>query len=607
MNKKGEAHFGRNTFKVLMRDGRRIFFYELIYYILVYLLLKPVFNIGFELAMNAAGYSYLTVENVFRFLFQPVTLLILAGFILLAGIIQIYGISLIMTYFRFIKQGEKISFTRLAASSFGRAWIYLLPRNFLLPVWTLLFTLFSNIVLIIGIASRVRMPRYFVTNIAKIAYIKPLFIVAASAGILISFLGMFLLPYCILEHKHVKESMKSSRLLLKGRRLRSVFYLLIWNIGIAAAAAAVYMAVIFLAAFFVKLFVQKEMTAAVFLSMYNHINFYVGLFIGILSIVSNIQLVTCMYFSYKEEQNEDYGEMRRFPSAVIHKKLPKRFILVLVLVLFVLDIFYTYDLVRNGASAAEENLGYIKITSHRGDSHNAPENTIPALEAAIDNMADYAEIDVQETKDGVIVLMHDMSLYRTAGIREAVYNTTYARIKELDAGSWFGEEFRGTAVPTLEEVLSLCKGRIKLNIELKTYGPGNTLIQKVIDLIREYDFERQCVITSSFYKDLEKVKEQDEDLKTGYIISAAYGAFYEKEAADFFSIKSGFITDGLVRRVHQEGKEVHAWTVNGKKEIERLKQIEVDNIITDRPVLTREVIYQQDKNKTFLELLDLIK
>ena len=98
----------------------------------------------------------------------------------------------------------------------------------------------------------------------------------------------------------------------------------------------------------------------------------------------------------------------------------------------------------------------------------------------------------------------------------------------------------------------------------------------------------------------------DSQIKTGYIIPAAYGDYYMDENVDVISIRSGFVTESLVRKAHEAGKSVHAWTVNEKMELERMRVLMVDNVITDVPVLAREILYREEATENLLEYLKLI-
>ena len=117
--------------------------------------------------------------------------------------------------------------------------------------------------------------------------------------------------------------------------------------------------------------------------------------------------------------------------------------------------------------------------------------------------------------------------------------------------------------------------------------------------------EAQVVLSSTSYRYLKEVKEQNPDIRTGYILTAAYGNYFEDENIDFFSIRSSFVTSSLVKSAHDFGKEVHAWTVNTKSELSRMKRLQVDNIITDRPVLAREILYRESDTESIFEFLKL--
>ena len=146
------------------------------------------------------------------------------------------------------------------------------------------------------------------------------------------------------------------------------------------------------------------------------------------------------------------------------------------------------------------------MTAHRGGARVAPENTISALEAAVDALADYAEIDVQETKDGEIVLLHDTNLQRVTGLNANIWDLTYEEVSQLDAGIKFIKSSEGENTNP-GEALECCQGRIRLNIELKYNGHNAQIVPKVLKIIEEYGFEENCVVTSMNYKYLEQIKE----------------------------------------------------------------------------------------------------
>lgn len=271
-----------------------------------------------------------------------------------------------------------------------------------------------------------------------------------------------------------------------------------------------------------------------------------------------------------------------------------------------IGVFSIWDMVRTGPTVTDRLLTQVEITAHRGSSKNAPENTMSAIQMAMEEMADSAEIDVQLTSDGVVVLGHDASLKRVAGVNRPISSMTWEQIQKLDVGSWFSDSYAGEQIPSLEEVLEACHGKMHLNIEIKNVGADSDLPARVVNLIKSAGMEEQCVVTSTSLSYLKAVKEIDPQIVTGYIISAAYGNFYSSDALDFISLRSSFVDRHLVENVHAQGKGVFAWTVNNKSEMERLMMLGVDGIITDRPVLAREIVYREEATETLFEYLRMV-
>jgi glycerophosphoryl diester phosphodiesterase len=222
----------------------------------------------------------------------------------------------------------------------------------------------------------------------------------------------------------------------------------------------------------------------------------------------------------------------------------------------------------------------IEITAHRGSSVEAPENTLSAIELAIANGADYVEIDVQQTSDGHLILLHDYTLLRTTGFDEHISNITLDQIQTLEAGSFHSKKFEGEPIPTLAQVFKSTKGRIKYNIELKISGHEKDYLEELIGLINEYDVLSDCVITSSNYELLQALEALEPKLNTGYIMFIASGNL-EKLNVDFYSVEQQVASSNFVAEAHKLGRQVHVWTINETEDILDLLLIGVDNIITD--------------------------
>ena len=248
------------------------------------------------------------------------------------------------------------------------------------------------------------------------------------------------------------------------------------------------------------------------------------------------------------------------------------------------------------------------ITYHRGYSSRAPENTMAAFEAALEDGSPRIELDVQMTADGVAVVTHDTSLRRCTGCNANIYDLPYVQVQQLDAGRWFHRQFTGSYIPTLEEVLALCKGKAELNIEIKPSTFTPTLEAETVRLIHAYDYGADCVVTSQSYETLCKVKELDPDITTGYILALGVGTYYDLPAADFFSVESTFITSGMVQQIHLRGKTVSAWTVNRAEDARALLSLGVDDVITDKPEMVQDLLNEDaDLDRNLVLMRDRLK
>jgi len=231
----------------------------------------------------------------------------------------------------------------------------------------------------------------------------------------------------------------------------------------------------------------------------------------------------------------------------------------------------------------------IQVTAHRGSSMNAPENTMSAINLAIQEQADYVEIDVQQTKDGKLVVLHDSNLQRVAGIAQNIWDLDYEELRQLDVGSWFDTKFTQERVPCLEEVIEAVKGKIKLNIELKLNGHEQELAPQVVKLVGEQKIVEQCVISFADYHALLQVKALNPQLATGLIMPTAMAQVDELKV-DFYSVQSLVATTDFINQAHALGREVHVWTINKPTEIETFLNRRVDNIITDTPKTLRGLL-----------------
>lgn len=235
----------------------------------------------------------------------------------------------------------------------------------------------------------------------------------------------------------------------------------------------------------------------------------------------------------------------------------------------------------------------VEITAHRGDARQHPENTLSAIQGAIEAGADYAEIDVHETADGAIVLLHDDDLMRMAGDPRKVWDLTLAEIRQVDVGRRFSPAHAGERVPTLDEAIKLARGKIKLNIELKFRGKNRRLAGAVARLIDREHFESECVVASLTYDGLIEAKRHNPRIRTVAVVTFAVGDMNQL-SADILSVNRRFLTHRLVRSAQTLGKDVYVWTVNDPRNMVKLIELGVTNIITNEPRLLAGIRHERE-------------
>lgn len=229
-----------------------------------------------------------------------------------------------------------------------------------------------------------------------------------------------------------------------------------------------------------------------------------------------------------------------------------------------------------------------EVTAHRGYSEYYPENTMEAFIEANNAGADWIELDVQETKDGVVVVTHNANFKNTANVNKYVYNMTYKEVSKLNVGYYMKKEAK---VPRLEDVLIWAKeNKVRLNIEFKDNGHIKNLIKSTVDLINKYSYREMVIVTSQNYDFLKQVKEYDGNMKTAYVGRKLGKEIEEYVYADIFSIKKTELTPEIVREMHSYNKQVYVWTIIDVEEVKMMCEYDVDNMIANDIKLVKDAL-----------------
>lgn len=236
----------------------------------------------------------------------------------------------------------------------------------------------------------------------------------------------------------------------------------------------------------------------------------------------------------------------------------------------------------------------VEIIAHRGAAGARPENTMAAVERALDDRADWVEIDVQETADGEVVIAHDSDFMKLAGVDLKVWDATMPDLAEIDIGSWFDPAYAGERTPTLRAVLEAAKGRGKVLIELKYYGHDVALESRVAEIVEATGMADQVGVMSLKIPGMRKMHALRPDWPHGILAATALGDLSTLEA-DFLAVNTGQVSLALIRRVHAQGRKLYVWTVDDPVTMVRMISMGVDGLITNEPALARQVMEARNR------------
>lgn len=593
----------------LTAHWKPLILFEILWKLVTLLVIAPACAGLIQLAIHLAKLKYLTTSNLLQFLRSPWTILLLAVLLLLAALYTLFEIAAVCTCFRQSRfQKVRTTLGRMVRSGlqsvlhFFRGGGPFLVLHLLVLIPLMQFSATSGIFTAMGI------PDFLAYYMTKKEFLLPIYVAAIILCCLLSVRWVFSSVLFTQNQCSYRSARATSVQLVRGRFWQTFFSVLVWNCCYFAAL------LVFLCLITVVVLMVIRATGSNDLIMSQAMR--------ILKLLIQIVLWSFSFFATPICMAHLTALLEKrcvqMPEVVLPEPVPlsrsakpfRRSTAVLTACCFTvaalgLNLSYVYSVFTGKANFRLALFQNPTVMAHRGLSADAPENTLYAFSDAISVGADFIELDVQQTRDGVLVVMHDSNLKRTTGVNKDIWDVDYADIQNLDAGSWFDPAYANARIPTLEETLQFVDKRAKLNIEIKPTKHGSdTLEQDVAELITRYQYTDACYVTSFSYGSLKKVKEANPEIRTGYLMSVAYGQFYSLKYADAFSLNKVFVTSQVVNAAHQQGKQIFAWTVNSMSEVRSLCNLHVDSIITDDPVMVQNVISRDSTGETLRSVLD---
>lgn len=589
----------RSSFSLINKSKGTLLAFELIYKLAASFVVLPFVIWLITKVSFVSGFKIISTENLLGVIFSPLVIVTFFLLVIVLGAFTILEISFVTLCYTQAENNKAISFRRMIKTALGDSRRVFRVKNLIFVPFFFILIPASNSAIISSLISGYPTGNFIISRVLSndklIMLAVAVLIIAALFILLYSFVFF---EYCLYDSS-ARGAFKGAKKLLKGSKRKMLF--------VCGINSIIYSLVIL----FFKELVYIILSVIIFL--FSHNTKLYALLLTINTSVKNIldfavpsMIVICVYSVLCAYYFKLIGEK--------HMVLPRAFeprfddnakrntrIAIFSLVICLCGVFgYSFMTARaNIAGFMGDNT---IVMAHRGASKDAPENTIPAFEKAVEMKADFIELDVQETSDGAVVVTHDVNTKRVTGYNEFVWNMTLDEIKQLDAAHYFGG-YENVEIPTLSEVFDAVGGKIKFNIELKYNRHTQNLAKSVADIITQYGLENDCVITSSKKEALKDMKEVMPDIPCGYILSVSIGKYYDLDYADFFSLDLNYVTKKSLSNCHKVGKPVNAWTVNDTDSMEKMIALGVDSIITDEPLKARTVITASQDPLSILDYL----
>lgn len=581
--------------------------FEIVYKLLSAALFIPLAGFLFQISLLVTGHRYLTVDNIVAYLANPVTLLLLLFVVLLLTFFSMIDISAVLYMIDASHEKRKTTLWAAAAFACKNSARVFQRKNFLISVFVLLAVPASSLGVASSLISSVALPDFILSYIEKDQLLSLVTVFLFICLVVFTVRRLYCFHYYTLEGCSFHEATQKSRRLQHGKGLLDFFSLLLLQVLCLAVFYLTASLLILLIVAGVQLFSTASVLYSVVLSLVILGISVLLLAYFCLSVPISFTCVSVLYYQHKAQLGEETRPLSK--EGFQQKVSPRAKTAFLLLAAFLLGIVssFTYLLMTKQIHFNIESVTPPAITAHRGASVDYPENTMLAFEQAVEQQADWIELDVQLTKDGVPVILHDSNLRRTAGINKNIWEVTYAELENVDVGSFFSPEYSDQRIPTLSEVLEFAKDQnVNLNIELKPTGHEQNFVKIVVDEIVEHRFQNDCVVTSLKYDLLRQIKEYDPEIHTVYVMSVAAGDITRLTYADDFSVQDSFVTKKLVSTAHAAGKEIWAWTVNSQSSLKRMIRLNVDNLITDNIDLAKTTVYASKTGNVLLEYVAFI-
>ncbi|MGX7036034.1 glycerophosphoryl diester phosphodiesterase membrane domain-containing protein [Enterococcus hirae] len=575
--------------------GTQAYFRDvLIMHLFILFICLPLLNSTTRFILNRGAIDYISSDNISTILSQhPGVLLSLTAVLLTILLLVYFEFTFLLMSVYFIKKQTPISLKQLLQATF-RQLKKIRPLTFLffLAYFVLILPI-SGLSFNSDLLSKVKIPAFIMDFIFTNRWI------VVSSFILfyifLAYIGIrliFALPEMILRDRPFKQAVKESWYLTKSRFFAILGQFIIIGGSILLISFAGYLIVLLAQIIVEQFFPNYSLISAVF-----------AMTILQAILLFNIVMSTVGIFYIIIDFMDDEGFLPETPNWFRLESPNKRFSvlkntsLVLFAVFFGVGVcLYNMDYLTSASQAKPVTI------SHRGVSGgNSAQNTLAALEKTSRTYhPDYVEMDVQETKDGQFVVMHDFNLKKLTGINKAPQDLTLKELEKLKVTENGAKEPVVSFDTYLKRANELNQ---KLLIEIKnSKNDSKDIVERFVKKYEENILTHQHILQSLTYQTVSDLKNANPNFYIGYILPFNIVG-PPVTPADFLTMEYSTINRNFIDSAHQDGKKVYVWTVNDSDGISRMMFYGVDGIITDQMTILNENIKAMDEEITYSDKL----
>lgn len=575
--------------------GTQAYFRDvLIMHLFILFICLPLLNSTTRFILNRGAIDYISSDNISTILSQhPGVLLSLTAVLLTILLLVYFEFTFLLMSVYFIKKQTPISLKQLLQATF-RQLKKIRPLTFLffLAYFVLILPI-SGLSFNSDLLSKVKIPAFIMDFIFTNRWI------VVSSFILfyifLAYIGIrliFALPEMILRDRPFKQAVKESWYLTKSRFFAILGQFIIIGGSILLISFAGYLIVLLAQIIVEQFFPNYSLISAVF-----------AMTILQAILLFNIVMSTVGIFYIIIDFMDDEGFLPETPNWFRLESPNKRFSVLKNTSLVLFAVFF-------GVGVCLYNMDYLTSASqtkpvtisHRGVSGgNSAQNTLAALEKTSRTYhPDYVKMDVQETKDGQFVVMHDFNLKKLTGINKAPQDLTLKELEKLKVTENGAKEPVVSFDTYLKRANELNQ---KLLIEIKnSKNDSKDIIERFVKKYEENILTHQHILQSLTYQTVSDLKNANPNFYVGYILPFNIVG-PPVTPADFLTMEYSTINRNFIDSAHQDGKKVYVWTVNDSDGISRMMFYGVDGIITDQMTILNENIKAMDEEITYSDKL----